>query len=35
MQNKQWKKAIASFKAVISINPKAPQAFSNMGLGYA
>ena len=35
MQNKQWKKAIAGFKAVISINPIAPQAFSNMGLCYA
>ncbi len=35
MQNKQWTKAIASFKAVISINPKSPQAFSNMGLCYA
>ena len=35
MQDKQWTKAIASFKTVISINPKSPQAFSNMGLCYA
>jgi len=35
MQDKQWTKAITRFKAVISMNPKSPQAFSNMGLCYA
>ena len=35
MQDKQWTKAIANFKTVISMNPKSPQAFSNMGLCYA